>query len=59
MAAGAGKTYTACVLSHRLLAHAKFRRVLFLADRANLSARFPHRHSPVAAPAADQQQNLA
>ena len=36
MATGAGKTYTACVFSHRLLDHAKFRRVLFLADRANL-----------------------
>jgi type I restriction enzyme R subunit len=36
MATGAGKTYTACVFSHRLLEHAKFRRVLFLADRANL-----------------------
>jgi type I restriction enzyme R subunit len=36
MATGASKTYTACVFSHRLLEHAKFRRVLFLADRANL-----------------------
>jgi type I restriction enzyme R subunit len=27
MATGAGKTYTACVFSHRLLDHAKFRRV--------------------------------
>jgi hypothetical protein len=39
MATGAGKTYTACVFSHRLLEHAKFRRVLFLADSANLVAR--------------------
>jgi type I restriction enzyme R subunit len=36
MATGAGKTFTACTLSYRLLAHAGFRRVLFLADRANL-----------------------
>jgi len=36
MATGAGKTYTACTLSYRLLAHAGFRRILFLADRANL-----------------------
>ena len=36
MATGAGKTYTACTLSYRLLAHAGFKRVLFLADRANL-----------------------
>jgi type I restriction enzyme R subunit len=36
MATGAGKTYTACVFSHRLLEHAKLRRVLFLAERANL-----------------------
>lgn len=36
MATGAGKTFTACTLSYRLLAHAGFKRVLFLADRANL-----------------------
>ncbi|MGD1016592.1 MAG: DEAD/DEAH box helicase family protein [Roseiarcus sp.] len=36
MATGAGKTFAACTLSYRLLAHAGFRRVLFLADRANL-----------------------
>ena len=36
MATGAGKTFTACAFSYRLLAHAKFRRILFLADRANL-----------------------
>lgn len=35
-ATGAGKTFTACAFSYRLLAHAKFRRILFLADRANL-----------------------
>ena len=35
-ATGAGKTYTACAFSYRLLAHAGFRRILFLADRANL-----------------------
>jgi type I restriction enzyme, R subunit len=36
MATGAGKTFTACTLSYRLLAHAGFHRILFLADRANL-----------------------
>src|SRR5262249_49792508 len=36
MAAGAGKTFAACTLSHRLLEHGKFRRILFLADRASL-----------------------
>jgi type I restriction enzyme, R subunit len=36
MAAGAGKTFTASTFSHRLLAHGKFRRILFLADRASL-----------------------
>jgi type I restriction enzyme, R subunit len=35
-ATGAGKTFTACTFSYRLLAHAGFRRILFLADRANL-----------------------
>jgi type I restriction enzyme, R subunit len=42
MATGAGKTYTACVFSHRLLEHAKFRRILFLADRANLVRQTRH-----------------
>ncbi|CAN5918079.1 type I restriction-modification enzyme R subunit C-terminal domain-containing protein [soil metagenome] len=36
MATGAGKTFTACTASYRLLAHAGFKRILFLADRANL-----------------------
>ena len=36
MATGAGKTYTACAFTHRLIKHAKARRVLFLVDRANL-----------------------
>ena len=36
MATGAGKTHTAATLCYRLLAHAGFRRILFLADRANL-----------------------
>jgi type I restriction enzyme, R subunit len=35
-ATGAGKTFTACAFSYRLLAHAGFRRILFVADRANL-----------------------
>ncbi|MCX8133299.1 MAG: DEAD/DEAH box helicase family protein [Roseococcus sp.] len=37
MATGAGKTYTACALTHRLLSPpARMRRVMFLVDRANL-----------------------
>jgi type I restriction enzyme R subunit len=36
MATGAGKTFTPCTLSYRLLAYAGFKRILFLADRANL-----------------------
>jgi type I restriction enzyme R subunit len=36
MAAGAGKTFTASTFSHRLLEHGKFRRILYLADRASL-----------------------
>ncbi len=37
MATGAGKTYTAVTLCHRLLTHGGFRRVLFLVDRNNLA----------------------
>lgn len=36
MATGAGKTYAACALSHRLLTHARMGRILFLVDRSNL-----------------------
>lgn len=36
MATGAGKTFTACSFSWRLLKHAKAKRILFLVDRANL-----------------------
>ena len=36
MATGAGKTFTACNLVMRLLAHAEAKRVLFLVDRKNL-----------------------
>ncbi len=36
MTMGAGKTFTACTASYRLLAHAGARRVLFLVDRRNL-----------------------
>ena len=36
MATGAGKTFAACTLTHRLLTHGGVRRVLFLVDRANL-----------------------
>jgi type I restriction enzyme R subunit len=36
MTMGAGKTFTACTASYRLLEHAKVRRILFLVDRRNL-----------------------
>ncbi len=36
LATGAGKTYTACLVSYRMLAYTKMRRVLFLVDRNNL-----------------------
>ncbi|MGN6555157.1 MAG: type I restriction endonuclease subunit R, partial [Verrucomicrobiota bacterium] len=36
MATGAGKTYTACAFTYRLIKYAKARRILFLVDRANL-----------------------
>jgi len=36
MATGAGKTYTACSFTYRLIKHAAAKRVLFLVDRANL-----------------------
>ncbi len=36
MATGAGKTFTACAFTYRLIKFAKARRVLFLVDRANL-----------------------
>jgi type I restriction enzyme R subunit len=36
MTMGAGKTFTACTMSYRLLAHAGARRILFLVDRRNL-----------------------
>lgn len=36
MATGAGKTFTACAFTYRLIKHANARRVLFLVDRANL-----------------------
>lgn len=36
MATGAGKTFTACSFSWRLLKHAGAKRLLFLVDRANL-----------------------
>ncbi len=36
MATGAGKTFTACSFSYRLIKHAKARRILFLVDRNNL-----------------------
>jgi type I restriction enzyme, R subunit len=36
MTMGAGKTFAACTISYRLLAHAGARRILFLVDRRNL-----------------------
>jgi type I restriction enzyme R subunit len=36
MATGAGKTFTACAFSYRLIKYAKATRILFLVDRANL-----------------------
>ena len=36
MATGAGKTYTACTFSYRLIEYAKAKRILFLVDRNNL-----------------------
>jgi type I restriction enzyme R subunit len=36
MATGAGKTFTACTFSWRLLKHSRARRILFLVDRNNL-----------------------
>lgn len=36
MATGAGKTFTACTFSWRLLKHARAKRILFLVDRNNL-----------------------
>lgn len=36
MATGAGKTYTACAFTYRLIKYAGARRVLFLVDRSNL-----------------------
>ncbi len=35
MATGAGKTFTACAFTYRLIKYAKARRILFLVDRAN------------------------
>lgn len=36
LATGAGKTYTACMASYRMLAHVGMKRILFLVDRNNL-----------------------
>ena len=36
MATGSGKTFTAANISYRLIKHARFNRILFLVDRANL-----------------------
>src|SRR5437764_958562 len=36
MATGAGKTYTACACTYRLIKYGGAKRILFLVDRANL-----------------------
>ena len=36
LATGAGKTFTACTFTYRLIKHAKAKRILFLVDRGNL-----------------------
>ncbi len=36
MATGSGKTFTAANIAYRLIKHARFNRILFLVDRANL-----------------------
>ena len=36
LATGAGKTFTACTFSYRLIKHARAKRILFLVDRNNL-----------------------
>jgi type I restriction enzyme R subunit len=50
MATGAGKTYTACSFTYRLIKHGGAKRVLFLVDRANLGrqamAEFQHFVAP-------------
>ncbi|MCG6868408.1 MAG: DEAD/DEAH box helicase family protein [Gammaproteobacteria bacterium] len=44
MATGAGKTFTACTFSYRLLKHAKAGRILFLVDRNNLGDQTPREY---------------
>jgi type I restriction enzyme R subunit len=50
MATGAGKTFTACAFTYRLIKYAGARRVLFLVDRSNLgrqaTAEFQHFVTP-------------
>lgn len=58
MATGAGKTFTACNFSWRLLKHAGARRILFLVDRNNLGDQtlkeYQNFHPPGAAHAFDK-----
>jgi len=58
MATGAGKTFTACNFSWRLLKHAKAKRILFLVDRNNLGDQtlkeYQNFHPPGAAHAFDK-----
>ncbi len=50
MATGAGKTFTACTFSHRLIKHSGAKRILFLVDRNNLGEQalkeFQNYHPP-------------
>ena len=53
MATGAGKTFTACTFSHRLIKHGGAKRILFLVDRNNLGDQtlkeFQNFHPPATA----------
>ncbi len=50
MATGAGKTFTACAFTYRLIKYAEARRVLFLVDRSNLGDRPPANSSSYVTP---------
>jgi type I restriction enzyme R subunit len=50
MATGAGKTFTACAFTYRLIKYAGARRVLFLVDRANLGRQAKHEFDQYVAP---------
>jgi type I restriction enzyme, R subunit len=58
MATGAGKTFTACNFSWRLLKHAKARRILFLVDRNNLGDQTLKEYQNFRPPGAASSQDL-